>query len=164
MTMMLSLVLPISITCIAVASVSVIQTSRLIRESGSSALALHMQNVVLKREYEEDETPDLFPGTIAGDITGLRQTVAGYGGSLYVSDDGQHAWQIRGNGETVPAGEDFRTLQKAKHQFFWQAEDESLQVLVVFPYNFSLRYVPSWFWVGIVLSVLSMIVSRHSLW
>ena len=156
MTMILSLVLPISITCIAIAVVSMAQTSRLVYESSSSALSLHMQNVVLKQEYEAEEASDSFPGKIAEKITGLRQTVAGFGGNLYVTDDGQHAWQVRADGEVVPAGEDFRTLRKAKYQFFWQAEDVPLQVLVVFPYNFTLRFLPPWFWVGIVLAVLSI--------
>ena len=158
MTMILALVLPVSVACIAISLVSAVQTSNLVDQSSYNAFSMYLGTVALRYEYEGIDPLEHFPDAIAANLNPLyREATATYGGSIYVSMDGHKAWQILNEGESASVSDDFQALLQTKSQYLWQPEDGAYQVLVTFPYNFSMRFLPSWFWVGIVLSAITLL-------
>ena len=158
MAMILALVLPVSLACIAISVVSAVQTSNLVDQSSYNAFSMYLNTVALRYEYEGIDPLEDFPSLIAANLSPLYQEATeAYGGSIYASMDGHAAWLILNDGESAPVSEDFQALLETKSQYLWQPEDGAYQVLVTFPYNFSMRYLPPWFWVGIALSVMSLL-------
>ncbi|MBR5345869.1 MAG: histidine kinase [Clostridia bacterium] len=155
-TMILALVMPVCLACIAISVASAIQTASLVRESSANALALHMQTVAVRQETQGIDPLENFPEAVT-ELTGLSRTVEGFGGSFYTSMDGHRAWKILPDKKGEPVDTDFEKLAGARSHFLWQAEDGSYQILVTFPYNFILRVMPAWHWFGLALSVLTIL-------
>ena len=81
--MILTLVLPVSLTCMVVSVVSAVQGRNMIQASSQSAFELYMNQVALRCAYENADLQADFPGLLADELPGLASTVASFGGSLY---------------------------------------------------------------------------------
>lgn len=157
MTMVLVLVLPCCLMCILISAGAIVQGSRLVYTNGKNTFGMYMAKVVLREEYEGIDPLDDFPSVPARDLSSLVAPVDSYKGSLYVSADGHKAWRILPDGGYTAETEDFGELLKRRWNYAWQSEEAGFEVLVVFPYNFALRYIPKWFWIGFVLAALTLL-------
>lgn len=157
MTMILTLVLPVSLTCMVVSIVSVVQGRSLIQMSSQSAFELYMNQVAMRCVYENADLQSDFPGFLTDELPGLVRTVESYHGLLYISRDGRETWQIQSDGSVASVPEDFEALSRKPYIFFWQNEAVSLRALAVIPYDLSLRSLPLPFWIGMVLAVLTVL-------
>ncbi|MBR1584913.1 MAG: histidine kinase [Clostridia bacterium] len=158
MTMILSLVLPVSLTCMAVSVISVMQGRELIQMSSQSAFELYMDQVAMRCVYEHADLRSDFPGLLADELPGMARTVDGFKGSFYLSRDGRETWLVQTGGSMTPLPDDFEKLSQGAHTFFWRNDNLPLQALAVFSYDLSLASLPAPFWIGMALSLLSVLL------
>ena len=71
--------------------------------------------------------------------------------------DGGQAFKILPDGSWEEAQASFDQLKQEKHFFLWEKENQPFRALVVFPYDFSMRNLPVWFWISLFISVLTII-------
>ena len=157
MTMILTLVMPVSLTCMAVSIVSAGQGRGLIQVSSQNAFELYLNQVAIRCVYENADLRTDFPGLLSDELPSLAHTVESYHGTLYASRDGIETWRIQPDGSAVSIPEEFEALSKKPYTFFWQNEAVSLRILAVIPYDLSLRSLPVSFWVGMALSLLTVL-------
>ena len=156
MTMILALVLPACLTCIAVSVISAVQGRALIEESSRSSLSMYMDQVALRYSYEHTDGQEDFPEALKEELSGLVNTVDQYHGTFYISQDGHEIWQMSPDGNISSVSESFDTLSRGAHTFSWENESLPLQALAVFHYDFPLAALPAVFWVGIALAALTL--------
>ena len=163
MTMVLALVLPVSLISMALSVVSIHRSVEVNRTTNQNSFSFYLSEVVLRLRAEGQSPLENFPEKLASALTLLywntgAQTPAQYnGGSVYVSRDREEAFLILQDGTWTEADAPFAELKQAKFQFLWEKEDQPFQVLVTFPYDFSLRNVPIWYWMALVISALTLI-------
>ena len=157
MTMMLTLVLPVSLTCMVVSVVSTVQGRGLIQTSSQNAFELYMNQVAMHCVYENVDLQTDFPGLLSDELPGLARRVESYQGTLYISRDGRETWRLEPDGSAVSVPEDFEALSQSPYTFFWQSDTVSLRALAVIPYDLSLRSLPVPFWIGMALSLLTVL-------
>ncbi|MBQ6384226.1 MAG: histidine kinase [Clostridia bacterium] len=158
MTMLLVLVLPVSLICIVISIVSAVQGSQLAYLVGNNGLSAYGEKVVLQCRYENIDLTADFPASFARKISGLLSVVSPNGGSLYVSLDGQTAYQVLTQEGETGAAEDYRKLLQTRNRYFWQDPDSGLSVLVTFPYSFALRSLPVWFWIAQIIAFITLLL------
>ena len=158
MTMILILVMPVCLLCIAISVVSAVQGARLNYTLGANGLSAFAEKAVLRGQYENEDLTGDFPGVFARHMAGLLPLVTESGGGVYVSRDGETGYRVLSmDGETGPE-EDFGELKGRRNQYFWQDGETGLMVLVTFPYNFALRALPPWFWIAQAVAVVTLLM------
>ena len=75
MTMILALVLPACLTCMAVSVISAVQGRALIEENSRNALSMYLDQVALECRYEHADLENDFPGILADKLPPLARTV-----------------------------------------------------------------------------------------
>ena len=124
-----------------------------------------LEEARLNAALEDIDLQENFPSEFASRLTALIPTMESENGRLFVSRDGIHAYEIlSAAGETRLAEESFAVLTERYHHYLWEENEESpegeedLRVLVTFPYNFALRYIPAWFWVSQGIAVVTLLL------
>lgn len=159
MTMILTLVLPVSLTCMVVSVVSVAQGRELIEMNSQNAFSMFLERMVIRYESASVDPLADFPTLVAEDLPTLVKTVQEeYHGEMYVSRDGREAWRVLPDGSSALAEESYEALSHAGHTFSWQEEGGAFRAMAVFHYDFSLAVLPAPFWIGIVLSLLTVLL------
>ena len=158
MTMILTLVLPLSLICIVISNVSAVQGSRLSYTIGENGLSDYAEKAVLRCRYEEIDLTSDFPASFAREISGLLPVVSQNGGSLYVSQDGQTGYPVLSGGGETGAGTDFAKLLRTRNQYFWQDGESGLRILVTFPYSFAWRNLPAGFWIAMIIAFVTLLL------
>ncbi|MBQ9252943.1 MAG: histidine kinase [Clostridia bacterium] len=156
MAMMLTLVLPVSLTCLIISIISMLQGRELIEMNSQNAFSLFLDRMAIRYENGAIDPLDGFPSQVANDLSALVNSVQEeFHGEMYVSRDGQEAWRVFPNGITIPVEESYESLSRSGHFFSWQDNDNRFQAMAVFHYDFSLSMLPVPFWIGIILSLLT---------
>ena len=157
MTMILALVLPACLTCMAVSVISAVQGRALIEENSRNALSMYLDQVALECRYEHADLENDFPGILADKLPPLARTVEEFKGAFYLSRDGRETWKMLPDGRIEPLAEDYETLSPGTHIFSWSNESLPLYAKVVFRYDFSLFALPAPFWIAMVLALLTVL-------
>lgn len=159
MTMLLVLVLPLSIICNIVSVVSALQITAGIYTNGNNGLSFFVNASVLRSLLNGEDLMADFPAAPARRMAPVAQFTEENGGKMYISRDGIEAWQVFPDGSAEPAAASLDALRKAgRDSFYCEAADAPLIVLAAFPYSFTMRYLPSWVWIAIGFSVLSLVI------
>ncbi|MBQ8954282.1 MAG: histidine kinase [Clostridia bacterium] len=158
MTMILALVLPVSLTCMAISIVSAAQGRALIEENSQNALSMYLDQVALRCAYENVDFENDFPGLLKDELPGLAKTVEQFHGAFYLSRDGRETWLTRPDGSVEALDSDFEALDRGADAFYWESGDIPLRALVVFHYDFSLASLPAPFWIGMALAILTVLL------
>ena len=163
MTMILALVLPISLVCMALSVISISQSRKTTEEMNQNAFSFYMDHLALRNELGDLDALKDFPAALAPHLTllhwnvGLGDSRVFNGGSVYAATDEGKTFRILPDGSWEEALTSFDRLKQEKHFFLWEKEDQPFRVLVAFPYDFSMRNTPVWFWISILLSLLTII-------
>ncbi len=161
--MILALVLPVSLISLILSAVSVFQSAEATRTANQNAFSFYIDKVALRQEMGDIDVLSDFPATLSKSMTlmywntGSREPSTSNGGSVYISRDGEEVFLVRPDGTWEKTGEPFSVLKQSGEHFLWEKEGQPFQVLVTFPYNFSLRNIPAWFWISLVISMLSLL-------
>ena len=162
MTMIMALVMPVSLICLSLSVISVFQSAEATRLSHQNSLSFYVDQVALRHELGDIDILSDFPSTLSKSMTllywnsGSRDPGAYNGGSVYVSRDGEEAFLVRPDGAWEKTDESFSALKDARYRFLWEKEGQPFRVLVTFPYDFSLRTVPAWFWISTLISLITI--------
>ena len=161
--MMLALVMPVSLISVALSVVSISRSIQSAYELGNNGFSFYLDEIALRHELGDIDVLSDFPSTLAQNLVPLywdasssRQT-EGHGGNVYVSLDGKQAYLVRKDGSWAAVDEPFSSLCQAGNQFLWEKRPELFQVLVTFPYHFALRHAPVWYWMALVISLLTFL-------
>ena len=163
MTMILALVLPVSLVCLALSAVSVYRSRETSYEMNQNALSFYMDHLALRHELGDIDAVTDFPSALAPHLTqlywnaGTDDSHINNGGAVYAARDGGRAFKILPDGSWEEAQASFDQLKLEKYSFLWEKEGKPFQVLVVFPYDFSMRNLPVWFWVSLLISLLTIV-------
>ncbi len=163
MTMMLALVLPLSLTAIALSVLSAFQGAELLNSSDKNGFSAYVDKIALRHELGDLDVLTDFPATLAEVMAPLNLVAQGdeiyvpHGGKVYVSRDGEEAFLIHLDRTYEKAVESFKKLSQERYCYLWQYENQPFQVLIVFPYHFGFRYLPAWFWAALVISLLTIV-------
>ena len=163
MTMILALVLPVSLVCLALSAVSVYQSRKTTYEMNQNAFSFYMDHLALRHELGDIDAVQDFPAALAPHLTllywnaGAGDSRVYNGGAVYAALDGGQAYKILPDGSWEEEQTSFDQLKQAKHFFLWEKEGQPFRVLVVFPYDFSMRNLPVWFWISLFFSVITII-------
>ena len=165
MTMMLALVLPVSIVCLALSVISVYESAESTREMNQNALSFYMDKLALQHELGAADYLSDFPASLAPHLTllywnaGSNDANTYNNGCVYASQDDGQAYIILPDGTWKAESQSFEELKKARYSFLWEREGQPFRVLVTFPYNFSLRNIPVWFWISLLISLGTILIS-----
>ena len=157
MTMILTLVLPISLTCMALSVVSVVQARELNYTNSQNGFSSYLDKIAMTYAYEEIDPLKDFPSVLAKDMSFFYRTISNWRGEVFASRDGHEAWRIVAEGKSELTGEDFEALSHSRHHYSWVSPDGAFRVLAAFPYDLSLSSLPAWFWFGMILSVVTVL-------
>lgn len=158
MTMMLTLVLPVCLTCMAISVISLVQGRELVEMNNQNAFSLFLDRMVIRYENGAINPLQDFPSQVAQDMLALVKAVQEeFDGTMYVSRDGQEAFQVFSDGSSALSEKSYETLSQSRHTFSWHSGDDMLHAMAVFHYDFSLSMLPAPFWVGLVLALLSVL-------
>ena len=158
MTMMLTLVLPVSLICVIISIISIVQSSELTYQIGNNGLSSFLTTAAMQYEAEGWDPGSDFPAGIAKRFVRFCGYVEEWGGKVYVSRDGHQAFLLSADG-SYAASRDYETLRQSRYQYVWQGEELPFQVLVTFSYHFALANVPFILWVGLLLSAVTVVLS-----
>ena len=158
MTMVVALVLPVCLAGIVISIVSANQGAKLNYAIGNNGLGMFANSVAQRCHYEDIDLLSDFPTTFAGEVSPLVDVAAADQGRVYVSTNGQEAWQVLSpEGETVPAG-NFDALRENRESYYWENEEGTLRILVTFPYSFSMRHLPPWFSIATGIAAVTLLL------
>ncbi len=165
MTMIFGLVLPVSLVCLALSAVSIIQSREAVNSMSQNALSFYLNQVALRQKLGDIDVMTDFPAGLAPSLTLLHWNAAqpdarvDNGSNVFVSKDGERAFLILPDGTWKEEERSFASLKQERNSFLWEKDGEPFQVLVVFPYDFSLRNIPVWFWIALGIALLTILVS-----
>lgn len=159
MTMMLAMVMPVSLVCVIISIISIVQSRALTYQIGSNGLSSFLTTAALQYEAEGWDPGMDFPAGIAERFVHFCDYVEEWGGEVYVSLDGHQAFLLSADASYTAASQDFEELKQSRYQYGWQGEELPFQVLVTFSYNFVLAHVPFVLWMGLVLSAATAALS-----
>ena len=163
MTMVLALVLPVSLVCLALSAVSVYRSRETSYAMNQNAFSFYMDHLALRHELGDIDAVTDFPAALAPHLTllywnaGTNDPPIYNGGTVYAATDGGQAFKIFPDGSWEETQASFEQLKLEKYFFLWEKEGQPFRVLVVFPYDFSMRNLPVWFWISLFISVLTII-------
>ena len=157
-TMVLSLVLPLSILCIALSVFSVVQTVSLTHTIEENGLTAFMDRAEACWQAEGIETDEL-PAVAAEAAAAMLPVVEGRDGSIYVSMGGQEVWRVNTDGSRSAAEASWEVLMKTRYRFYWESGESPLRVLVTFPSSFVLASIPAWFWIAVAFPLLTLVAA-----
>ena len=163
MTMILALVLPVSLVCLALSAVSVYRSREATYEMNQNAFSFYMDHLALRHELGDIDAVQDFPATLAPHLTllywnaGINDSRIYNDGAVYAARDEGQAFKILPDGSWEETQFSFEQLKQAKYFFLWEKEGQPFRVLVVFPYDFSMRNLPVWFWISLFISVITII-------
>ena len=163
MTMVLALVLPVSLVCLALSAVSIYQSRKTAYEMNQNALGFYMDQLALRHELGDIDVVTNFPSALAPRLTllywnaGAEDARTYNGGAVYAATDEGQTFKILPDGSWEDLQASFDQLKKEKYFFLWEKEGQPFRVLVAFPYDFSMRNLPVWFWFSLLISVLTII-------
>ncbi len=163
MTMILALVLPVSLISLALSAISVFQSAEATRTANQNAFSFYIDEVALRNELGDIDVISDFPATLAKSMTlmywntGSKEPGSNNGSSVYVSRDGEQAFIVHPDGTWDVTDKSFSELKQTREYYAWEKEGKPFQVLVAFPYDFSLQNIPAWFWISILISFLTIL-------
>ena len=158
MFMLLVFVLPLSILCIGISIVAVIQQIQLTYTIEQNGLSSFMRTSELQWQIEGIGEDEIFAAAVHS-ASAMIPVAEEQNGRIYVTIDGQEIYRVTADGTGTAVTETWNDLKKARHQFYWQSNESSLQVLLTFPTSFVLAYIPSWFWFVVVFSLFTLIAA-----
>ena len=164
MTMILALVFPVSLVCLAFSTVSIYKSREAVNSMNQNAFSFYLDQVALRQELGDIDILSDFPASLAPSLTLLHWNAPQNGvrvdneGSVYVSRDGEEAFRIFRDGTWREEERSFASLKRERNSFLWEKEGQPFRVLVTFPYDFSLRNVPAWFWAALGIALLTILV------
>lgn len=162
MTMILALVLPVSLVCLALSAVSVYRSREATYEMNQNAFSFYMDHLALRHELGDIDAETDFPAALAPHLkllywnAGENDSRAYNGGAVYTAKDDGRTFKILPDGSWEEAPVSFDQLKLEKHFFLWEKDGQPFRVMVVFPYDFSMRNVPVWFWISNLISLLTI--------
>lgn len=163
MTMILALVLPVSLVSLALSVISVFQSAEATRTANRNAFSFYIDEVALRNELGDIDVVSDFPATLSKSMTlmywntGSKEPDSNNGSRVYVSRDGEQAFLVHPDGTWEVAEKSFSELKRTREYYAWEKEGKPFQVLVAFPYDFSLRNIPAWFWISMMISLLTIL-------
>lgn len=164
--MILALVLPVSITCLVMSLVSLGQIRETTYSMNHNALSFYLSQVSLRHELGDIDALKDFPSALAPRLTllywnsGAQGDDQAYnGGSVYVSADGKGTYIIHPNGSWEKTDKSFEEVRTSPNAFVWDEEGRPFRAAVTFPYDFALRYIPAWFWIANLISLVTILIS-----
>ncbi|MGN1021846.1 MAG: sensor histidine kinase [Aristaeellaceae bacterium] len=152
MTMVLLLVVPVSVMCMALTIGSIFQSIDQVHLNGNNGLGSFLDQVALRYECEGTDPLEDFPSVVAGNMLPLFPVVSAENGAVYVSCDREQAFLIHADGTWEPTDESYTSLLTLHENFVWDDPKNAFQVVVVCPRNYSLKHIPSWYWFALLLS------------
>ena len=159
MTMMLALVLPVCLICVIISVISIVQSSELTYQIGNNGLSSFLKTAALQFEADSWDPLTDFPAGISQKFRQFYTYVEAYEGEIYVSLDGSQAFLLSNDGSYTESPEVFEALRKKPYKYEWQGEELPFRVLVTFPYHFALVHVPFVLWIGLIVSVATLMLS-----
>lgn len=163
MTMILALVLPVCLVSLVLSAVSVDQSRKSTYEMNQNAFSFYMDHLALRHELGDIDAVANFPAGIAPYLTllywnaGTDNTQVYNGGAVYAATAAGPAFHILPDGSWEEAGLSFDQLKQERFFFLWEKEGQPFRVLVVFPYDFSMRNLPVWFWISLFISLITIV-------
>ena len=163
MTMVLALVLPVSLVCLALSAVSVYRSRETSYAMNQNAFSFYMDQLALRHELGDIDALTDFPAALAPGLTllywnaGADDSHVYNDGTVYAASSAGQTFKILPDGSWEEAQVSFDQLKQEKHFFLWEKEGQPFRVLVTFPYDFSMRNLPVWFWISILISLLTII-------
>ena len=164
MTMVVALVMPVSLVCLVLSAVSIYQSRESSYSMNQNALSFYLDQVALRHELGAIDVVKDFPASVAPSLTVLYWNAGSSdsrdynGGSVYASLDGEETFKILPDGSWEKAEQTFAELKQGRHIFVWDKQGQPFRALVAFPYDFSMRYIPAWFWIAGLISLTTIII------
>ena len=155
-SMILVLVLPLSILCITISTVAVVQEIDLTRTIEGNGLIAYMEKEEISWQIE-GITEEEIPAAAARSASAMLPVVKAKDGSIYISMDGHETWLVNTDGSRSAASVSWDELMKTRYRFSWQSGVSHVRILVVFPFSFVLASIPVWFWFVTSFSLLTLI-------
>ena len=159
MTMMLALVLPVCLICVIISVISIVQCNELTYQIGNNGLSSFLKTAALQFEADSWDPLTDFPAGISQKFRQFYTYVEAYEGEIYVSLDGSQAFLLSNDGSYTESPEAFEALRKKPYKYEWQGEELPFRVLVTFPYHFALAHVPLVLWIGLIISMATLMLS-----
>lgn len=159
MTMILALVLPVCLICVVISVISIVQSRELTYQIGNNGLSSFLKTAALQFEADSWDPLTDFPAGISQKFRQFYTYVAAYKGEIYVSLDGRQAFLLSNDGSYTESPEVFEALRKRPYKYEWQGEELPFRVLVTFPYHFALVHVPFVLWIGLIISMATLMLS-----
>ena len=159
MTMMLALVLPVCLICVIISVISIVQSNELTYQIGNNGLSSFLKTAALQFEADSWDPLTDFPAGISQKFSHFHAYVEANNGKVYVSLNGSQAFLLSNDGSYTESPEEFEALRKNPYKYEWQGEELSFRVLVTFPYHFALVHVPFVLWIGLIVSVATLMLS-----
>lgn len=159
MTMMLALVLPVCLICVIISVISIVQSNELTYQIGNNGLSSFLKTAALQFEADSWDPLTDFPAGISQKFRQFYTYVEAYEGEIYVSLDGSQAFLLSNDGSYTESPEAFEALRKKPYKYEWQGEELPFRVLVTFPYHFALAHVPFVLWIGLIISMATLLLS-----
>ena len=165
MTMIFALVLPVSLVCLVLSAVSIHKSREAVQGMNQNAFSFFLDQVALRQELGDIDILSDFPASLAPSLTLLHWNAAQNDvrvdneGSVYASRDGEEVFRIFRDGTWREEERSFASLKREKNSFLWEKEGQPFRVLVTFPYDYSLRNVPAWFWAALGIALLTIVIS-----
>lgn len=159
MTMMLALVLPVCLICVIISVISIVQSNELTYQIGNNGLSSFLKTAALQFEADSWDPLTDFPAGISQKFRQFYTYVEAYEGEIYVSLDGSQAFLLSNDGSYTESPEAFEALRKKPYKYEWQGEELPFRVLVTFPYHFALAHVPFVLWIGLIISMATLMLS-----
>ena len=159
MTMILALVLPVCLICVVISVISIVQSRELTYQIGNNGLSSFLRTAALQFEQENWDPLTDFPAGVSEKFSHFHAYVEAYNGKVYVSRNGSQAFLLSNDGSYAESPEEFEALRKNPYKYEWQGEELSFRVLVTFPYHFALVHVPFVLWIGLIISMATLMLS-----
>lgn len=159
MTMILALVLPVCLICVVISVISIVQSRELTYQIGNNGLSSFLRTAALQFEKENWDSLTDFPAGVSEKFSHFCAYVEAYNGKVYVSMNGNQAFLLSNDGSYTESPEEFEALRETPYKYEWQGEELPFRVLVTFPYHFALAHVPFVLWIGLIISMATLMLS-----
>ena len=159
MTMILALVLPVCLICVVISVISIVQSRELTYQIGNNGLSSFLRTAALQFEKENWDSLTDFPAGVSEKFSHFCAYVEAYNGKVYVSLNGSQAFLLSNDGSYTESPEEFEALRETPYKYEWQGEELPFRVLVTFPYHFALAHVPFVLWIGLIISMATLMLS-----
>ena len=158
MTMILVLMIPLVSLCLVLSVVSILNATKLNYDIQNYVMNMMLSERVAVLEAKDIDPAENYPETLADVIAAMIPMASENGGEIYTACDEQTVWHIGEGGIYTQSELTWQEVWESRYTYRWTSKDGRMKTVVVFPHNFALAHISPWYWVGVVVSALALLM------